>query len=37
MFDVVVKNSGGFLFKDKGFFGKVLVVLVFEEFVKGWI
>lgn len=34
--DVAVKNSGGFLSKDKGLLGKVLVVLASEELAKGW-
>ncbi|XP_054430765.1 extended synaptotagmin-2 isoform X2 [Pteronotus mesoamericanus] len=34
--DVAVKNSGGFLSKDKGLLGKVLVALASEELAKGW-
>nr|XP_010961277.2 extended synaptotagmin-2 isoform X2 [Camelus bactrianus] len=34
--DVAVKNSGGFLSKDKGLLGKVLVGLASEELTKGW-
>ncbi|XP_047619591.1 extended synaptotagmin-2 isoform X4 [Phacochoerus africanus] len=34
--DVAVKNSGGFLSKDKGLLGKVLVGLASEELAKGW-
>ncbi|XP_021096610.1 extended synaptotagmin-2 isoform X5 [Heterocephalus glaber] len=34
--DVAVKNSGGFLSKDKGLLGKVLVALASEELTKGW-
>ncbi|XP_069853310.1 extended synaptotagmin-2 isoform X2 [Dipodomys merriami] len=34
--DVAVKNSGGFLSKDKGLLGKVLVTLASEELAKGW-
>ncbi|XP_072820158.1 extended synaptotagmin-2 isoform X2 [Vicugna pacos] len=34
--DVAVKNSGGFLSKDKGLLGKVLVSLASEELTKGW-
>ncbi|XP_045421421.1 extended synaptotagmin-2 isoform X2 [Lemur catta] len=34
--DVAVKNSGGFLSKDKGLLGKVLVTLASEELTKGW-
>ncbi|XP_055990764.1 extended synaptotagmin-2 isoform X2 [Sorex fumeus] len=34
--DVAVKNSGGFLSKDKGLLGKVLVSLASEELAKGW-
>ncbi|XP_066241818.1 extended synaptotagmin-2 isoform X3 [Saccopteryx leptura] len=34
--DVAVKNSGGFLSKDKGLLGKVLVALSSEELAKGW-
>uniref|UniRef100_A0A8C5KY10 Extended synaptotagmin-2 n=1 Tax=Jaculus jaculus TaxID=51337 RepID=A0A8C5KY10_JACJA len=34
--DVAVKNSGGFLSKDKGLLGKVLVALASEELSKGW-
>ncbi|XP_027625871.1 extended synaptotagmin-2 isoform X2 [Tupaia chinensis] len=34
--DVAVKNSGGFLSKDKGLLGKVLVALTSEELTKGW-
>ncbi|XP_060104051.1 extended synaptotagmin-2 isoform X1 [Heteronotia binoei] len=33
--DVAVKNSGGFLSKDKGLLGKVLIPLAFEELAKG--
>ncbi|XP_048806980.1 extended synaptotagmin-2 isoform X1 [Lagopus muta] len=34
--DVAVKNSGGFLSKDKGLLGKVLIPLASEELAKGW-
>uniref|UniRef100_M3YEK1 Extended synaptotagmin-2 n=1 Tax=Mustela putorius furo TaxID=9669 RepID=M3YEK1_MUSPF len=34
--DVAVKNSGGFLSKDKGLLGKVLVGLASEELARGW-
>ncbi|XP_037372446.1 extended synaptotagmin-2 isoform X2 [Talpa occidentalis] len=34
--DVAVKNSGGFLSKDKGLLGKVLVGLASEDLAKGW-
>lgn len=34
--DVAVKNSGGFLSKDKGLLGKVLVALASEDLAKGW-
>ncbi|XP_036987796.2 extended synaptotagmin-2 isoform X1 [Artibeus jamaicensis] len=34
--DVAVKNSGGFLSKDKGLLGKVLVALASDELAKGW-
>ncbi|XP_030300270.1 extended synaptotagmin-2 isoform X2 [Calypte anna] len=34
--DVAVKNSGGFLSKDKGLLGKLLIPLASEELVKGW-
>ncbi|KAM8775384.1 extended synaptotagmin-2 isoform 4-T4 [Rhynchonycteris naso] len=34
--DIAVKNSGGFLSKDKGLLGKVLVALASEELAKGW-
>ncbi|XP_041494888.1 extended synaptotagmin-2 isoform X1 [Microtus oregoni] len=34
--DVAVKNSGGFLSKDKGLLGKVLVAMASEELAKGW-
>lgn len=34
--DVAVKNSGGFLSKDKGLLGKVLIPLTSEELAKGW-
>ncbi|XP_032696154.1 extended synaptotagmin-2 isoform X3 [Lontra canadensis] len=34
--DVAVKNSGGFLSKDKGLLGKVLVSLASEELARGW-
>ncbi|XP_051468354.1 extended synaptotagmin-2 isoform X2 [Apus apus] len=34
--DVAVKNSGGFLSKDKGLLGKLLIPLASEELAKGW-
>uniref|UniRef100_A0A5F8H3X9 Extended synaptotagmin-2 n=1 Tax=Monodelphis domestica TaxID=13616 RepID=A0A5F8H3X9_MONDO len=34
--DVAVKNSGGFLSKDKGLLGKLLVALASEDLAKGW-
>ncbi|XP_075778852.1 extended synaptotagmin-2 isoform X3 [Pelodiscus sinensis] len=34
--DVAVKNSGGFLSKDKGLLGKLLIHLASEELTKGW-
>uniref|UniRef100_A0A452H4I5 Uncharacterized protein n=1 Tax=Gopherus agassizii TaxID=38772 RepID=A0A452H4I5_9SAUR len=34
--DVAVKNSGGFLSKDKGLLGKLLIPLASEELTKGW-
>ncbi|XP_041102828.1 extended synaptotagmin-2-A-like isoform X4 [Polyodon spathula] len=34
--DVAVKNSGGFLSKDKGLLGKVLIDLTSEDINKGW-
>ncbi|XP_067398797.1 extended synaptotagmin-2 isoform X2 [Emydura macquarii macquarii] len=34
--DVAVKNSGGFLSKDKGLLGKSLIPLASEELTKGW-
>ncbi|XP_028933277.1 extended synaptotagmin-2 isoform X1 [Ornithorhynchus anatinus] len=34
--DVAVKNSGGFLSKDKGLLGKLLIALASEELAKGW-
>ncbi|XP_077124683.1 extended synaptotagmin-2 isoform X1 [Ranitomeya variabilis] len=34
--DVAVKNSGGFLSKDKGLLGKLLLELNSEEITKGW-
>ncbi|XP_043919363.1 extended synaptotagmin-2 [Protopterus annectens] len=34
--DVAVKNSGGFLSRDKGLLGKVLVDLTSEEITKSW-
>ncbi|XP_063271810.1 extended synaptotagmin-2 isoform X2 [Prinia subflava] len=34
--DVAVKNSGGFLSKDKGLLGKCLIPLASEELAKGW-
>ncbi|XP_006011666.1 extended synaptotagmin-2-A isoform X2 [Latimeria chalumnae] len=34
--DVAVKNSGGFLSKDKGLLGKVLIELPSEGITKGW-
>ncbi|XP_074049347.1 extended synaptotagmin-2 isoform X3 [Macrotis lagotis] len=34
--DVAVKNSGGFLSKDKGLLGKLLVSLASEDLAKGW-
>ncbi|XP_029444370.1 extended synaptotagmin-2 isoform X2 [Rhinatrema bivittatum] len=34
--DVAVKNSGGFLSRDKGLLGKLLVQLTSEEVAKGW-
>ncbi|XP_030827197.1 extended synaptotagmin-2 isoform X2 [Camarhynchus parvulus] len=34
--DVAVKNSGGFLSKDKGLLGKLLIPLQSEELAKGW-
>ncbi|XP_074841154.1 extended synaptotagmin-2 isoform X2 [Carettochelys insculpta] len=34
--DVAVKNSGGFLSKDKGLLGKLLIPLASEELSKGW-
>uniref|UniRef100_A0A7M4EG80 Extended synaptotagmin 2 n=1 Tax=Crocodylus porosus TaxID=8502 RepID=A0A7M4EG80_CROPO len=34
--DVAVKNSGGFLSKDKGLLGKLLIPLASDELSKGW-
>lgn len=34
--DVAVKNSGGFLSRDKGLLGKLLLDLNSEEIPKGW-
>ncbi|XP_078519401.1 extended synaptotagmin-2 isoform X2 [Lissotriton helveticus] len=34
--DVAVKNSGGFLSRDKGLLGKLLIELASEELSKGW-
>uniref|UniRef100_A0A8C8VJV2 Extended synaptotagmin 2 n=1 Tax=Pelusios castaneus TaxID=367368 RepID=A0A8C8VJV2_9SAUR len=34
--DVAVKNSGGFLSKDKGLLGKLFIPLASEELTKGW-
>ncbi|MEE6467245.1 hypothetical protein FKM82_007173 [Ascaphus truei] len=34
--DVAVKNNGGFLSRDKGLLGKLLVELASEEVTKGW-